>query len=125
VGTFPEVRLRLQSEQRRLATGKNLVTEGRDQGTVVFPHAEVKFFLRASAEVRAMRRHTELSMRGTPPSVSELIALITERDTRDETRVIDPLRPATDAILIDTSTQTPDAILARMLDAVNACRSRV
>lgn len=123
VGTFPEVRGRLKAEQRRLADDRDVVCEGRDQGTAVFPHAPVKFFFTASAETRAKRRAEQ---EGFPPvTIPELVAQISARDRQDEQRSIDPLRRADDAVLIDTSHITPDAVVARMLEVVDRCRSRV
>ncbi|MFO0852610.1 MAG: (d)CMP kinase [Gemmataceae bacterium] len=101
VGTFPEVRAKLKAEQRRIADDRDVVCEGRDQGTAVFPHAPVKFFFTASAETRATRRADQ---EGLPAeAVPELVAQISARDRQDEQRAIDPLRRADGAVLIDTS----------------------
>jgi cytidylate kinase len=97
------VRAFLGDLQRQLAVGRNLVTEGRDQGTVVFPHAECKFFLSASDEIRARRRHQELVKRGTSITLEEVLKAQRERDARDAARTIAPMKPAADAILIDSS----------------------
>jgi cytidylate kinase len=123
VGLFAEVRVHLQQEQRRLAEGRDIICEGRDQGTVVFPHAPVKFFFTASAEVRARRRAAQDGIDPDPETLAELIRQIAARDRQDETRAIDPLRQAADAIVIDTTSLTPDEVLARMLEVVNRCRS--
>ncbi|MFO0852513.1 MAG: (d)CMP kinase [Gemmataceae bacterium] len=123
VGTFPEVRAKLKAEQRRIADDRDVVCEGRDQGTAVFPHAPVKFFFTASAETRATRRADQ---EGLPAeAVPELVAQISARDRQDEQRAIDPLRRADGAVLIDTSHIAPDAVVARMLEVVDRCRSRV
>jgi CMP/dCMP kinase len=113
-GTIRAIRRALQAEQRRLAAGKNYVCEGRDMGTVVFPHAEFKFFLVASSLVRARRRSLELG----DPDIAKLQRMIEERDHQDETRSIDPLFRAADAVELDTGTLDTDAVLARMLQVV-------
>jgi cytidylate kinase len=103
VADSPPVRAFLGEVQRRLAAGRNLVSEGRDQGTVVFPEAECKFFLTASDEVRARRRHEELLKRGQQATYEEVLAAQQERDARDIARAIAPMKPAADAIVIDSS----------------------
>jgi len=113
----PEVRRVLVDKQRRFAAlAGSVVAEGRDQGTVVFPGADVKFFLDAAPEVRARRRQRELADRGEYPSYREVLAEITERDRRDSTRRADPLRPAEDAVRVDTS----DMTVEEMVDALAA-----
>lgn len=123
VGTFPEVRAALQKEQRRLADDLDVICEGRDQGTVVFPDAPVKFFFTASAEVRARRRAAQEGIEPDPTTLAELVHQIQTRDRQDETRAADPLRQADDAVVIDTTNLSPDEVLARMLDLVTRCRS--
>lgn len=123
VGTFPEVRAKLKAEQRRLADARDIVCEGRDQGTAVFPDAPVKFFLRASAEVRADRRVRELQTRGLPADVAEIRRQIEARDRQDETRPIDPLRRAADAVEIDTSHLSEDEVLRALAEVVVRFRS--
>lgn len=119
VGTFPEVRERLKAEQRRLAAGRDVICEGRDQGTAVFPDAPVKFFLTASAETRARRRAEQEG--GRP---EDYLASIVGRDEQDEGRALDPLRQAADAVRIDSSDLTVDEVLARMLGVVEGRRVR-
>ena len=114
VASNPQVRAHLVTLQRRAAEGVNLVTEGRDQGTVVFPHAECKFFLTASPEVRASRRQQELAAQGKSVSLDEILADQTVRDLRDETRAHGPMRPAPDAVTIDSSVLSADDVLAKM-----------
>ena len=114
VGTFPEVREKLKAEQRRLAEGENIICEGRDQGTAVFPDARVKFFFWASPEVRAARRKGQL----TDGDHATILRQIAERDFQDENRPIDPLKPAADALRIDTSDIDAAEVLRRMLAAV-------
>jgi cytidylate kinase len=125
VGTFPEVRARLKAEQRRLAAGRDIICEGRDQGTAVFPDAPVKFFFTASAETRARRRAEQI---GIDPdrdeeAFAELVRQIVARDRQDEGRAIDPLTKAPDAVVIDTSEQSEDETLARMVEVVDRCRN--
>jgi CMP/dCMP kinase len=117
VGTFPEVRERLKAEQRRLAAGRDVICEGRDQGTAVFPDAPVKFFLTASPETRARR---QAEREGGRPD--DYIQSIIDRDRRDEGRALDPLKQAPDAVRIDSSDLTMDEVLARMLEVVERCR---
>jgi CMP/dCMP kinase len=100
----PEVRQILVGKQREFAARVgDVVTEGRDQGTVVFPQADVKFFLDAAPEERARRRQQELEARGECKSFREVLAEVVERDRRDSTRAADPLRPAEGAVHIDTT----------------------
>ncbi len=103
VAANPAVRRRLVELQRLVGRDTNLVTEGRDQGTTVFPKAECKFFLTASAEERARRRQRELEEKGELISLAELIEQQELRDRRDENRACSPLQPASDALLIDTT----------------------
>ncbi|MBS0202527.1 MAG: (d)CMP kinase [Planctomycetes bacterium] len=97
------VRQRLVQLQRDVARNVNLVTEGRDQGTVVFQDAQCKFFLTASPHERALRRQRELQARGDEVALDELLAQQELRDERDETRACSPLKPADDALVIDTT----------------------
>jgi cytidylate kinase len=118
VGTFREVRERLKAEQRRLAAGRDVICEGRDQGTAVFPDAPVKFFLTASPETRAARQAEREG--GTP---DRYLQSILDRDRRDEGRDLDPLKMAADAVRIDSSSLSMDEVLARMVEVVERCRS--
>ena len=120
VGTFAEVRAKLKAEQRRLANGRMIVCEGRDQGTSVFPDAPYKFFFWASPEVRADRRVKQLAEQGKPAEYETVLRQIIERDRRDESRELDPLKPAEDAVRIDTTQESADEVLARMLGRVRA-----
>lgn len=97
------VRTFLTRRSRELAEGKNIVTEGRDQGTVVFPHADVKFFMTASPEERAGRRHREFVKHGRQIDFETVLADQIERDRRDSERSLSPLRKADDAFAIDTT----------------------
>lgn len=118
VSTAPGVRAALVARQRTLEGGGRLVMEGRDIGTVVLPHAEVKVFLDASVEARAARRHAELLSRGAQVDLQEVRRQEAERDRRDETRTISPLRPAADAVIIDTTGRTADAIIDEIVRLV-------
>jgi cytidylate kinase len=97
------VRTFLTRRSRELAEGKDIVTEGRDQGTVVFPHADVKFFMTASPEERAGRRHREFVKHGRQIDFETVLADQIERDRRDSERSLSPLRKADDAFAIDTT----------------------
>jgi cytidylate kinase len=119
----PVVREYLCRQQRRFAEGKDLVTEGRDQGTVVFPDAACKFFLTASPEERARRRHAELLARGEEIACETILQAQNQRDADDRARAIAPLLPAPDALVIDTSGLTLDQVLERLCAAVEARRN--
>jgi cytidylate kinase len=111
VAAIPEVRTELVRLQRQAAERRNVVSEGRDQGTVVFPLAECKFYLTADPNERARRRQIELAEQGETIAVEDLLRQILERDNRDQTRDTAPLRPADDAIRIDTSHLSPDEMV--------------
>lgn len=115
VAAIPAVRERLVELQRMAAADRDIVCEGRDQGTVVFPHAERKFFVTASIEARAKRRQAELAGRENHQSLKETIDQLQQRDERDRNRDIAPLKPADDAIEIDTSNLTIDEALEQVL----------
>jgi cytidylate kinase len=123
VGTFPEVRARLKAEQRRHAAGRDIVCEGRDQGTAVFPDAPIKFFFTASAETRARRRAEQERVDLSPEEFAGWVRQIVARDRQDEERPIDPLRKAADAVVIDTSDLTQNEVLTRMVEVVDRWRS--
>lgn len=114
VAANERVRKRLVELQRLAARGVSLVTEGRDQGTVVFTEAECKFFLTASAQERAQRRQRELLDRGESISLEELMAQQDLRDERDETRACSPLVPAADAVVIDTTPMTLEEVASHL-----------
>jgi cytidylate kinase len=100
------VRQKLVEEQRKIALGRSIVCEGRDIGTVVFPDAELKFFMTASPEERAKRRQLDFQALGVVKTTVKLVAEITERDRKDSTRDLSPLRKAPDAEAIDTTGMT-------------------
>ena len=114
VAQHPGVRAEMVRQQQAMVGNRNLVTEGRDQGTEVFPDAGCKFFLEASAEVRAERRQEELLSRGVDVPLDETLRQIRERDHRDRTRTISPLRPADDALIIDSTQLTADEVLEQL-----------
>ena len=120
VSRHPEVRDALLEVQRQMGQEGGVVLEGRDIGTVVFPDAEVKVFLTASAEARAERRFLELEGRGLPAERAAILASIRERDERDTSRPVAPLRPAEDAILLDSTSLSLDEVVARVVELVQA-----
>ena len=114
VSRHREVRAALLDLQRRLGGQGGVVVEGRDTGTVVFPAAGAKFFLTASDEERARRRHAELEARGEAPPLAQTLAEIRERDERDASRDVAPMIAADDAITIDASTLDIDQVVAQI-----------
>jgi cytidylate kinase len=123
VSTIPGVRAALVQQQQALGLSGGVVMEGRDIGTVVFPNAEVKVFLTASPEERALRRHLDLQRRGMATATLEAVrADQDERDRRDETRAVSPLAPAPDAVVMDSDGIPPDQIADAILEIVDARR---
>ncbi|MEX2286145.1 MAG: (d)CMP kinase [Planctomycetaceae bacterium] len=122
VAVNPDVRAILVERQREIARGIDLVTEGRDQGSVVFPNAECKLYLTASADERARRRQQELQEQGLDMPLEEMLIQIRERDDRDANRDAAPLKPADDAIIVDTTGMTTDEVLATLVNLVHAAR---
>jgi CMP/dCMP kinase len=119
------VRHRLLDLQRALARRGNVVAEGRDIGTVVFPEAQVKIFLNASIEERARRRCDELHAAGRAVSLQETIREMEERDRRDSERDIAPLRKADDAVALDSSGLTADAVAEKVLQLIKSESSKI
>lgn len=115
VAVLSAVRQALLQRQRDFRKAPGLVADGRDMGTVVFPDAEVKVFLTASPEERARRRHKQLKQQGVDGSLADLLREITERDERDRTRSVAPLVPASDAVRIDTTGLSIDAVVQRVM----------
>lgn len=114
VSAHQEVRDLLVAEQRRIAAGRDVVVEGRDIGTVVFPEALLKVFLTARPEVRAERRRSELVVKGEHMTPEETLTAMTARDTYDSAREISPLRKAADAVEVDTSEMTIEEVLSTL-----------
>jgi cytidylate kinase len=121
VAVLARVRDFLVEQQRAIARGRDMVCEGRDQGTVVFPDARWKFFLTASPAARAQRRFCDMQQRGQHVTMEQVIREQNERDLRDSTREVAPLRPAADAAVIDTSEMTPEEVLNRLEEDVRRC----
>ena len=115
VAAVPEVRTALLQRQRDFAVPPGLVADGRDMGTVVFPDALLKVVLTASAEARAMRRHKQLKEKGIDVSLPDLSWDIAQRDARDANRTVAPFKPAPDAQVIDSTSLTPEEVVAHIL----------
>ncbi|WP_394127770.1 (d)CMP kinase [Vibrio hepatarius] len=120
VAALPRVREALLRRQRAFAEGEGLVADGRDMGTVVFPQAEVKIFLDASAEERATRRLKQLQGKGLDVRFDDLLSEIQERDDRDRNRPVAPLRPAEDALLLDSTTMSIDEVVEKALQYIES-----
>ena len=119
IATVPVVRDILRQTQRAIGENSPLVAEGRDMGTVVFPDARFKFFLDAAPEVRAMRRLRDLEERGEAAELTSLTEQIRQRDALDRNRAVAPLRPAPDALIVDTSRLDIEGVLGVMLHHIN------
>ena len=122
VAAWPEVRAALLDRQRAFARPPGLVADGRDMGTVIFPGADLKIFLTASAHERALRRHKQLKDKGSDVSLPALSREIAERDRRDETREVAPLKAAPDACVIDSTALPVDEVVGRVLQLMGARR---
>lgn len=120
VAAYTGVRAALLERQRAFAQLPGLIADGRDMGTTVFPSASKKIFLTASAEARADRRCKQLLAKGVDANWDEIVRDIRERDDRDTNRSISPLRPATDAVLIDSTQMNIEQVFAAMLATVKA-----
>jgi CMP/dCMP kinase len=116
VAAWPEVRQALLERQRAFAQPPGLVADGRDMGTVVFPGADLKIFLTASPEERAQRRHKQLKDKGSDVSLPALSREIAERDFRDQTRTVSPLKAAPDACVIDSTGMPVESVVGRVLE---------
>ena len=125
VSAHPGVRDALLELQRSQGREGGVVLEGRDIGTVVFPDAEAKFYLTASVEVRARRRRDELAARGTPPTLAEVLAEVSERDRRDSTRPVAPLRQAEDAVLVDSSALSIEQVVELIVATVKTVERKL
>lgn len=115
VAAWPAVRSALTDRQRSFAQAPGLIADGRDMGTVIFPGAQLKVFLTASAEERAQRRHKQLIGKGSAASLAALSREIAERDLRDSTRQVAPLKPAPDAIQLDSTGLSIEDVVERVI----------
>ena len=120
VSAQAEVRQKLTEMQRTIGNNGAIVAEGRDMGTVVFPDAQHKFFLDASPEERAKRRQKQLAENGQKIEYREILAQIQKRDTDDSSRTLAPLKPAEDAVVVDSSNMSIEEVVSFMLAAIDA-----
>jgi len=119
IASSPKAREKLVQMQRQFAAGRQkIVTEGRDQGTVAFPDADIKFYLIADSIERARRRQVELRAKGSDESLEQIQKAIEERDKSDENRTVGPLRPAEDAIVVDTTDLSIEEVVEKLLSCV-------
>jgi cytidylate kinase len=119
VSQIPAVREQLVELQRLIGTEKGVVMDGRDIGTVVFPDAELKLFMTADPEVRAMRRYRELTERGEKVSLEEIVENIRKRDQADMTRAVSPLKKAPDALTLDNSRMSQEEQMVWVMEKIN------
>ena len=124
VAALPMVRIALLQRQKAFRQAPGLVADGRDMGTVVFPDATVKVFLTASVEERAQRRYKQLFSKGIDGKLCDLLSDIQARDDRDSNRAVAPLRPAVDAVIIDTSKMAIDEVLLTVLNLISSRTSQ-
>jgi cytidylate kinase/pantoate ligase/cytidylate kinase len=122
VADAPPVRDAMKKVQRRMAEGIDVVTEGRDQGSVVFPQAELKVFLTASAEERARRRHREEIDRGQSATLEAVLEAQSRRDDADRTRPVGAMLPADDAVVLETDGMSPEQVIDRLIALLEARR---
>lgn len=120
ISVIPMVREKLLEIQRKIAQGKNVIMEGRDIGTVVFPNADVKIYLDASAEERARRRLKQNQEKGISGSYEEVLKSIMDRDERDKNRKIAPLKQAEDAIYIDSTNMSIEEVVDKIVRIVKS-----
>ena len=120
VAAFPKVREALLQRQRNFACEKGLVADGRDMGTIVFPEAQVKLFLDASAEERAKRRVKQLQLKGFNANFERILGEIKERDYRDRNRAVAPLVPAKDALVLDSTHLSIDEVIRQALEYISS-----
>ena len=115
IAVIPAVRAALVERQRNFRKAPGLVADGRDMGTVIFPDAKLKIFLTASVEIRAERRYKQLKEKGESVNLTRLFREIKSRDLRDQSRSISPLRPATDAVIVDSTVMDIDEVFAKIV----------
>ncbi|WP_411834128.1 (d)CMP kinase [Pasteurella multocida] len=118
VAVFPEVRKALLQRQQDFSTENGLIADGRDMGTVVFPNAQVKLFLDVSAEERAKRRYKQLQNKGISGNFDQILAEIKARDFRDRNRAVAPLKPAEDALILDSTSLSIEEVIAQALSYI-------
>ena len=118
IAIYPKVREALLQRQRDFSSEKGLIADGRDMGTIVFPHAQIKFFLDASAEERTKRRVKQLQEKGFNANFDEILAEIKERDFRDRNRPIAPLVPAKDAVILDSTHLSIEDVIQQALEHI-------
>ena len=121
IAAIPAVRQALLERQRAFATLPGLLADGRDMGTVVFPHAQLKIFLTASPEERAKRRYKQLKEKGIDANLPELVAELKARDKRDSERSAAPLKAADDAVLLDTTEMSIDEVVNQVMQMASEC----
>ncbi|MBN2244405.1 MAG: (d)CMP kinase [Candidatus Aminicenantes bacterium] len=119
VSAVKEVRKAMTALQRKIGEKGGLVAEGRDMGTVVFPDADYKFFISATPKVRAYRRYLERKGRNEDVKIEDVEADIRKRDEQDQSRKLAPLKPAKDAVMIDTSNMDLEQVLEKLLDSID------
>jgi cytidylate kinase len=122
VAAVPAVRAGLLALQRSFRRAPGLIADGRDMGTVVFPDAELKLFLTASMEERARRRHKQLKEKGNSVNLAQLLEDIARRDARDAARSVSPLKPASDAVVLDTTALSISGVEQRVLEILRERR---
>ncbi|HOM43000.1 MAG TPA: (d)CMP kinase, partial [Bacillota bacterium] len=118
IAAIPEIRKLLVDIQRKISMNKNVVMDGRDVGTVIFPEADVKFYITASVEERADRRYKELKQKGYEAEIQDIRSQIEKRDYIDSTRSDSPLKAASDAIIIDTTGKGIDEVLNEVVSYI-------
>lgn len=118
IAAIPEIRAAMTEKFRHFAAPKNLIADGRDMGTVIFPDANLKIYLTASVEIRAERRLLQLKNQGKTANLREIVQEIAQRDERDSRREIAPLKPASDAVIIDTSALSINQVFEQVLKLV-------
>jgi len=118
IAVIPAVRAALKGRQRRFRQKPGLVADGRDMGTVIFPDAKLKIFLTASAEIRTERRYKQLKEKGESVNLTRLFREIKARDLRDQSRSIAPLRPAEDAVIIDSTELSIDEVFNKIVSLI-------
>ncbi|MHC4455756.1 MAG: (d)CMP kinase [Planctomycetota bacterium] len=127
IASAAKVREKLVQMQREFAAGQNkIVTEGRDQGTLAFPNADIKFYLTAELQERARRRQAEMQAKGSEENIEKIKKAIQKRDKSDESRAVGPLKPASDAIVIDTTDLNPKEVVEKLLQHVkDRCQKKI